>query len=260
MSRQSLVRRLGTAFLLSTCAAVSSGQSLVRIGGAPRVQPGPPATFGTAQESFYTVGEWDFDPVASNQTYSDIALETGNALRYSTGGSGGFFAGVHLPDGVVMTSVTFDLCDSNAEDSHLTATLYSCDAVTGLCLSIGGDVLSVSNIATPCHAYTEDLSGLGFTVNNQTQRLLLWARTATVGNTNAIAGATLGYKLQVSPAPGTATFGDVPTNHPFFQYVEALAKSGITGGCGSGNYCPDAPLTRGQMAVFLSKALGLQWP
>ena len=28
----------------------------------------------------------------------------------------------------------------------------------------------------------------------------------------------------------------------------------------SGNYCPDAPLTRGQMAVFLSKALGLHWP
>ena len=24
--------------------------------------------------------------------------------------------------------------------------------------------------------------------------------------------------------------------------------------------CPDAPLTRGQMAVFLAKALGLQWP
>jgi hypothetical protein len=68
------------------------------------------------------------------------------------------------------------------------------------------------------------------------------------------------WKRQVSPAPATATFADVPTDHPFFQFVEALAKSGITGGCGSGDYCPDAPLTRGQMAVFLAKALGLQWP
>ena len=68
------------------------------------------------------------------------------------------------------------------------------------------------------------------------------------------------WTRQVSSPPGTATFGDVPTSHPFFQFVEALAKSGITGGCGDGNYCPDAPLTRGQMAVFLSKALGLQWP
>jgi hypothetical protein len=69
----------------------------------------------------------------------------------------------------------------------------------------------------------------------------------------------IGYQLQVSPAPGTATFNDVPTNHPFFQFVEALVDSGITAGCGNGNYCPDAPLTRGQMAVFLSKALGLHF-
>jgi hypothetical protein len=65
---------------------------------------------------------------------------------------------------------------------------------------------------------------------------------------------------QVSPAPQTATFNDVPTSHPFFQFVEALNASGITGGCGGGNYCPDNPVTRGQMAVFLAKALGLSWP
>ena len=64
----------------------------------------------------------------------------------------------------------------------------------------------------------------------------------------------------VSPPPATPTFGDVPTGHPYFQFVEALVKSGVTGGCGGGNYCPDQPLTRGQMAVFLAKALGLQWP
>jgi hypothetical protein len=63
----------------------------------------------------------------------------------------------------------------------------------------------------------------------------------------------------VSPAPGVATFNDVPTNHPFFQFIEALSASGITGGC-QGNpplYCPDNPVTRGQVAVFLAKALGL---
>ena len=67
------------------------------------------------------------------------------------------------------------------------------------------------------------------------------------------------WHRQVSPAPALATFNDVPTSHPFFQYIEALAASGITGGCGGGNYCPDNPLTRGQMAVFMSKALGLTW-
>jgi hypothetical protein len=63
----------------------------------------------------------------------------------------------------------------------------------------------------------------------------------------------------ISPAPGTATFNDVPTTHPFFQFIEALHASGITGGCQASPplYCPDDSVTRGQMAVFLAKALGL---
>ena len=68
------------------------------------------------------------------------------------------------------------------------------------------------------------------------------------------------YSLQVSPAPSTATFTDVPASHMFFQYVEALAASGITTGCTSTQYCPNNPVTRGQMAVFLSKLAGLHWP
>ena len=67
------------------------------------------------------------------------------------------------------------------------------------------------------------------------------------------------FKRSVSPSPAVATFNDVPTDHPFFQFVEALVKSSITAGCGGGNFCPDAPLTRGQMAVFLAKSLGLSW-
>ena len=64
----------------------------------------------------------------------------------------------------------------------------------------------------------------------------------------------------MSAAPAVATFSDVPPSDPFFQFIEALAAAGITGGCGDGKFCADAPLTRGQMAVFLSKALGLHFP
>ncbi len=74
--------------------------------------------------------------------------------------------------------------------------------------------------------------------------------------------ARVSWTRQVSSPAGIATFDDVPTTHPFFPFIEALAKSGITGGCNAAppRYCPDAPLTRGQMAVFMAKALGLQWP
>ena len=70
----------------------------------------------------------------------------------------------------------------------------------------------------------------------------------------------VGYRLQVSPAPATPTFNDVPTDDPGFQFIEALAASGITGGCGGGNFCPDSAVTRRQMAIFLAKALGLSYP
>jgi len=59
------------------------------------------------------------------------------------------------------------------------------------------------------------------------------------------------------PSPPTPRFGDVPTTHPFYPFIEKMAALGITAGCGGGNYCPDNPVTRGQMAVFLVKAFGL---
>lgn len=72
-------------------------------------------------------------------------------------------------------------------------------------------------------------------------------------------GVLVAYNRQIAPAPATASFTDIPTSHPFFNEVEQLKKSGITLGCGNGQYCPDSPVTRGQMAAFLSRAFGLQW-
>jgi len=76
-----------------------------------------------------------------------------------------------------------------------------------------------------------------------------------------LGGARITWHRQVSAAPATASFGDVPPEHPFFPYVEALRASGVTGGCQTSPplFCPDAPLTRGQMAAFLAIALGLHW-
>jgi hypothetical protein len=37
--------------------------------------------------------------------------------------------------------------------------------------------------------------------------------------------------------------------------INALAASGITGGCAPTKYCPSAVVTRGQMAAFLHRAI-----
>ncbi|MCG6963136.1 MAG: S-layer homology domain-containing protein [Acidobacteria bacterium] len=76
---------------------------------------------------------------------------------------------------------------------------------------------------------------------------------------HSIYGITFWMHLQISPAPATATFVDVPVGAFGFRQIEALYASGITGGCDATHFCPNASLTRAQMAVFLAKALGLHW-
>ena len=51
-----------------------------------------------------------------------------------------------------------------------------------------------------------------------------------------------------------STFLDVPPSHIFYSFVEILADNGVTGGCAPSYYCPENPVTRAQMAVFLLKA------
>ena len=69
---------------------------------------------------------------------------------------------------------------------------------------------------------------------------------------------TLG-SVYVPPACTGTLFGDVPCSGGAFDpWIEDLAGRGITGGCGGGNYCPDDPNDRGQMAAFLVRSFGLQ--
>jgi hypothetical protein len=61
-----------------------------------------------------------------------------------------------------------------------------------------------------------------------------------------------------TPPVGTgAVFGDVPTGSFAVDWIEQLAAEGITSGCGGGNYCPNANVTRAEMAVFLVRAFNL---
>jgi len=60
-----------------------------------------------------------------------------------------------------------------------------------------------------------------------------------------------------SPPPATGVFDDVDLGHWAVHWIEQLAVEGITAGCGGGNYCPDAQVTRDQMAVFLVRTFEL---
>jgi hypothetical protein len=65
------------------------------------------------------------------------------------------------------------------------------------------------------------------------------------------------YGSGYSPPAPSGDFNDVPANYWAAAWIEQLAAEGITSGCGNGNYCPEAPVTRDQMAVFLVRTFGL---
>ncbi len=62
------------------------------------------------------------------------------------------------------------------------------------------------------------------------------------------------------PVDDSGTFADVGEDVWWVGYVEKLAELGITRGCdlNPARYCPDQPVTRAQMASFLTRAFELE--
>ena len=62
------------------------------------------------------------------------------------------------------------------------------------------------------------------------------------------------------PASSCTTFADVPPGSFACAWIEQMVVEGITSGCGGGNFCPNNPVTRAQMAVFLIRTFDLPAP
>jgi hypothetical protein len=62
------------------------------------------------------------------------------------------------------------------------------------------------------------------------------------------------------PACVTPMFSDVPCSSGFAPWINELVRRGITGGCGTGRYCPGSPNTRAEMAIFLTTTFALPQP
>lgn len=176
---------------------------------------------------------------------------------YRTGGSNAAScANVNLPSGALLEGITTFTDDADAAND-IVYLFFVLDLMTGT----NTTPLNISTTGAPGIERIFRPLAPPITIDNDATTYTICVLLPGIGGTTRFGGATFWYRLQVSPAPATATFpNDVPTTHPLFRFVEALAASGITGGCGAGSFCPDAPLTRGQMAVFLSAALGLHFP
>ena len=228
--------------------------------GSPE-RPGPssaPEAFGGYLYSVSSVSDLAFVPFDSSVNYSTAA---GTRFRFATASPASFGSTIVLPAGAVIDYIG----------------LGSCDLVGGR-FSVGlrrqyadGTFTDIDTFNTtphgggaPCRMdYSPGVLGYQIDANTGASLQLFVSQNPgapTDGSVN-FSSVEVWRFTKVSPAPAAASFLDVPTSNPFFQYVEALKASGITGGCGDGsNFCPDQPVLRKQMAVFLAKALGLAYP
>jgi hypothetical protein len=213
-----------------------------------------PETFGTSTV-VYTVWVPEFQVVDTPPVVEGDQDGSTAARRCASTGCS-FLGAAHLPNGAAITSIELEGCDGSAT-TELQYVLLRAPSPTQP-LQLLSILTGTGEAETPGCALFSSLT-IPHTVDNNTNAYAVLV--GVPGDPDvSVSAVRIRYNLQVSPAPGTATFNDVPTDHPQFQFVEALVASGITAGCGGGNYCPDANLTRGQMAVFLAKALGLHFP
>jgi len=208
--------------------------------------------WGLTDSKVYTISARDLN---GDDATSDGLREAWGAASTYCSDTCVLEAGINLPQGVAVTGLELDAFD-NDPSKRIVCSLLRCllqdDACSSKIVSTGtafdgGNTLPSVAIDPP---YTVDNSNIAYlfscTLHGSSSGIRLRA-------------IRIGYQLQISPAPGSATFWDVPVGSFGFKHVEALAASGITAGCGAGAFCPDNTLTRVEMAVFLAKALGLHW-
>jgi hypothetical protein len=70
-----------------------------------------------------------------------------------------------------------------------------------------------------------------------------------------IARALCGGDANVPLGPRSPSFPDVPADHWAYNYIEYAKAQGIVGGYPTGEYRPANAVDRGQMAVFIARAL-----
>jgi len=211
---------------------------------------GSPA-YGTTDYTITAIAGLGFTPGGSGIVYNT----SGSLARAVSAAGGQFFSALDIPAGAVIDFIGFNNLNDgtpNVMAVHLWS--RSPDGVVT-------PLYSLDN--TPHASWATDINPVPLGLlwqGNQGQTPILEMEIAPSSGTQYFASVEVWWKRSVSPAPATASFNDVPTDHPFFQFIEALKASGITGGCNTAPplYCPDTPVTRGQMAVFITRTFHLQ--
>lgn len=212
--------------------------------------------------------------------YIDIADAAGNPILYTSAWNDGWYDSYYgLPAGTYYVS-TYYYNDGYVDELYENVLCLdgSCGPTSGTPITLSGALPATAGFAlgqifiTPSHGAaaggnTVVLVGYGFTPST----------TFTIGGAPVLEPLFVSSSIVVAKAPALAAgslydvvattdavettltngyfvdFTDVPGGG-FQPWIEKLIRNGVTAGCGGGNYCPNANVTRAQMAIFLLKS------
>ncbi len=224
--------------------------------------------FGTVANSCISDADWSY---AGNNTSVALPTLSANTTYYwqvrarnsagTTSANGDTstpwwsFNTVPPPGAFGKTSPT-----NNATDQSLSPTLaWSASA------GVTGYEYCYSSAPGPCSQWHSVGTNTSVTLSGLAANYTYYWQVRAVnggGATEANSGGWWSFTTIAAPActwpaytpPTSATFGDVPMNVGHWSWVERLANSTITAGCGAGNYCPFSEVVRAQMAIFLLRS------
>jgi hypothetical protein len=259
--------------LMAPAAAAQSGPERGEPRGGSDPVPLSAEQFGVAaNQSLIPVQHFVLGNSAQSHTF------TSQGYYQASGGDATLWAPLGLPPGTDVSQVCVEVFD-NDDAEGLTVLLVGAEAgsagnpapaavalagvTTGVAPTPGYAKLCLSPIGAftyPLRVRNQgNLDAIGTDTTVQ-YYILAGLPLTTVANAVMLGPALVTWTRAIRPGPGTADFFDVPVSSAYFQFVEAAATSGIMSPCADLQFCPEAPVTRAQLAMFLSRALGLWWP
>jgi S-layer homology domain len=211
---------------------------------------GAAQVFGTKDYTISRISATSFVPADSGQA----SHTSGSLGRFgSINTESHFYATLDLPAGIVIDYIGLNNLNDGTPNA-MSVNLWFRGA--------SGTAGAVASLLSTAHtSWQTDINSVPFNLQviGHSSVRILDVGIAASPNLQFFGWVEVWWRHVVSPG-GLAHFSDVPPTHPLFQFVEALYAAGITAGYSDGRYGVNDPITRGQMAVYLSTALGLHWP
>ena len=184
---------------------------------------------------------------------------------------GGFTnaAGIAAADHVAKwNGSAWSALGSNGAGNGALSSLSQALAVSGASLIVGGNYLDAAGLPTADNIAAWSLVPFTDIIGTTFEKDIIWVWqqgiTSGCSSTKYCPGAPVtrgqmaSFLARALALPDTTMdyfTDDDGTTHE--DDINRVAKAGITSGCASGKYCPSDNVTRGQMASFLVRALGL---